>query len=122
MHADMACEPTIRNDIRARPDGTIGINLMHAISLIVVLALLALQTRVDLGADADALALLDQRHFGPDPHRFPDDFVAAAEGEVLGAPAAGDGVHVGAADAAGFDLHVDIVVFEWLGFELEKGC
>lgn len=41
--------------------------------------------------------------------------VTDAEGEVLLAPAAGDGVKVAAADAAGFDLDVDIVVFEWLG-------
>lgn len=41
-----------------------------------------------------------------------------AEGEVLLAPAAGDGVKVAAADAAGFDLDVDIVVFEWLGLVL----
>lgn len=38
-----------------------------------------------------------------------------AEGEVLLAPAAGDGVKVAATDAAGFDFNVDIVVFEWLG-------
>lgn len=41
-----------------------------------------------------------------------------AEGEVLLAPAAGDSVQVAAADSAGFNLDVDIVVFEWLGLVL----
>ena len=42
-----------------------------------------------------------------------------AEGEFLVAPAAGDGVHIGGADAAGLDLNLDVVILEWFGYDLE---
>jgi hypothetical protein len=47
--------------------------------------------------------------------------VTDAEGEFLVAPAAGDGVHIGGADAAGLDLNLDVVILEWFGYDLEAG-
>lgn len=93
---------------------------MRAIVLIVALALRALEARPDLRSDADAVADLDRLDGGPDFHGLADDLVADADGRGRVAPAARDGVHVGAADAAALDLDVDIVVTKLLGLELWK--
>lgn len=45
--------------------------------------------------------------------------MADAEGEVLAAPAAADGVNIRATDTAGDDLDLDIVILKGLGDDLE---
>jgi hypothetical protein len=121
VRADVAGVAALGDDAGLGPDGAVGIELVDAVGLVIVLALLALQAGVELGADADALARLDQSDLGPDAQGLANDLVADAEGEALAAPAAADGVDIGAADAAGLDLDLDIVVLEGLGRDLEGG-
>jgi hypothetical protein len=78
----------------------------------------ARQVGVDLGAAADAVADLDVLDRGADAHGAPDDLVADDERHRLLAPAARDGVHVGAAHAACVDGDVDVVGAEGLEREL----
>lgn len=59
----------------------------------------------------DVLADLD----GPS-----NDFVANAEGKRNLAPAAGDGVHIGAADTTRVNRNVYVAVLEWLELELKR--
>jgi hypothetical protein len=111
----------LRDDARLGPYRAVCIHLVHAVGLVVVFTLFAFEARVELGAEAHTLAGLHQRDLGPDTQSFANDLVTDAEGEVLVAPAAGDGVHVGGADAAGLDLNLDVVILERFGYDLEAG-
>ena len=91
---------------------------MRAIVLILCSAQLTLHARPDLGADADAIALLDVLDGLSDLDGLANHFVADAERALEFTPAAGDGVDVGAANAAALDLDIDVVVLERLGLEL----
>ena len=66
MRANMARIPALSHDFRLGPDGTISINLMPAIRLIVLLALRAVETGVDLCSDSDSFSDFDERYFGAD--------------------------------------------------------
>src|SRR4051812_44777115 len=74
---NMASITTLANNSRVRPHSTIGIQLMLAISLVIILALSALQTRVGLGADTDTLAFFDECYFRADAHCRSYDFYSA---------------------------------------------
>ena len=91
---------------------------MRAVVLIVILANLALQASPDLSTHANAVADLDSLNLGADFDGVADDLVANTDGKWCLAPASVDGVHIATADAAAFDLDVDIVVAELLGGEL----
>lgn len=91
---------------------------MRTIVLVVALALRALETGPDLGADTDTIALLDVLDGLADLDRLPDNLVAYADRGMGLAPAAGDGVDIGTADAAALNLDVDVVVAKDLGLEL----
>ena len=121
MCSHMAAVPALRDNSGIGPYCAICIHLMHAVGLIVVLALFALEAGIQLRTEAHALAGFHQRDFGPDSQGLANDLVADGQREVLVAPAAADGVHIGAADPAGLDLDLDIIVFEWLGRDLERG-
>jgi hypothetical protein len=88
------------------------------IVLVLGLAEVALQTRLDLSADADAVTLSDAADVLAHADCAADNLVADAEGALEIAPAARHGVHIGAAHAAGIDFDVDIVVLKGLGLEL----
>lgn len=88
---------------------TVGINLVLAVRLIVVLALLALQARVHLSTDTDALADLGHGDLLANLEDLANDLVADSERVRAASPVAGDGVHVAGADTAALDLDVDIV-------------
>ena len=120
MCSHMTGVPSLRDNSGVGPYGTVRILLMHTVRLIVVLALLALQAGVQLGAEAYALPRLDQRHLGTDTQSLANDLVANRQREVLVSPTAADGVHVGTADAAGLDLDLDVEIFEGLGDDLEE--
>ena len=121
VRADVARIPSLGYDPRIGPYGTISIDLMAAIRLVIVPALLAIQAGVDLSADTDSGTRFDQGDSGPNADGFADDLVTAAKGPVLGSPSPRQGVDVRAADAAGLDLDVDVEVFKWFGGELRRG-
>ena len=88
------------------------------IVLVLGLAEVALQTRLDLSADADAITLSDAADVLAHADCAADNLVADAEGSLEIAPAARHGVHIGAAHAAGINFDVDIVILKGLGLEL----
>ena len=90
---------------------------MRAIVLVGIFAVGALEASPDLCADADTITLLDGLDVLADPDGLANDFVAYAERTLELAPAASDGVHVGAADAAALDLDVDVGPGKGLGLE-----
>lgn len=72
--ADVRGVATLRNDAGALPERTVGVALVHAVGLVVVLALAAVEARVGLCADADARALLDEGDLGADADGCAYDF------------------------------------------------
>lgn len=91
---------------------TPGINLVSAVGLVVVLALLALQAAVDLSTNTDALANLGEGNLGTNTDDLADDLVADSEGVRAVTPIAVDLVHVAGADTAAFNLDIDILLVE----------
>ena len=85
-----------------------------------LLALCAIETAPDLRAHANTVAFLHRGDLGAGLEDFADDFVADHERRFDVAPAAGDGVQIAAADAAGLDADVDVVFIKFLGFILER--
>lgn len=120
MRTNMARIPSLAYDPSIRPNSAIGINLVPAISLIVLLTLLTVKTRVYLRPNSHSFPNFDERYFGTNFESFADDLVAYAKREVLGSPAAGDGVDITTANTAGVDLDVDIVVAKRLWGELSS--
>lgn len=92
-------------------------DLVRAIVLIVALALLALETGPDLGADTDTVALLDGLDGLADLDGLAYDLVSHTDGQGCATPTTVDGVDIGAADTAALDLDVDVVVAEDFGLE-----
>lgn len=76
VHADVGRIATLQNDVRAGPLGAIGVYLVAAVRLVVVVALLAVEAGVHLGADADAVAFLDEVDLGAGLDYPADDFFA----------------------------------------------
>ena len=83
------------------------------------LAVVTCKICANLGAYTGPVANLEVLDLGADLDDFADDLMAYAEreGNVV-APAAGDGVDIGRADTAGIDGDVDVVVFEFLKWQL----
>lgn len=90
--------------------GAVGIDLMLTVRLIVVLALSAGQARVNLGADADAVADLGEGDLWANLEDLADDLMANSEWVGALAPVSRDGVLVRGANAASLDLNIDIIV------------
>lgn len=67
MSSHMTRITTLRNDSRIRPHSTISIQLMPAVSLIILLTLSALKTAVTLRANTDSLARLNKGDLGTNP-------------------------------------------------------
>jgi hypothetical protein len=65
---------SLAHDSRIGPHGTVSIELMHTVRLIVILALLALQTRVTLRANTDSLSRLDECDFRSNTERCSNNF------------------------------------------------
>lgn len=64
----------LRDDARVGPDGAVRVKLLEAVGLVVVAALAAVEAGPALGANADALAGLDEGDFGADAKCGADDF------------------------------------------------
>lgn len=94
---------------------------MRTIILLICLTDAALQTSLDLRTHTNAITHFHGRDLGANFHRFANHLVAHADREGALAPAAADGVDIGATDAAGVNLNVYIIVFEGFGFELRVG-
>lgn len=105
-------------DGAVRVRGAVSVYHLGAVVLVIAPALFAFEARLDLGTNADAVANFDGADFGPDLDSLANDFVANADRQRDFAPAAVDAVHVGATDATAFDGDVNVMVFEWFGFEL----
>lgn len=85
-----------------------------AVVLVVLLARCTLSTRVALGTDSDQISDLVARVLsGTDTS--PDDLVTDNGGVLARAPARSQDVDVTAADSAGRDLDIDVIVFERSG-------
>lgn len=75
--------------------GTVGIDHVGAVVLVVALAVVAGQVGADLGADANTIANLDAGGAAiADLEDLADDLVADAERERGIAPPTSDGVHI----------------------------
>jgi len=73
--AHMRRVAALRDDARVGPHGAVRVKLLTAVGLVVVAALAAVKAGPALGADADALAGLDEGHFGADAERGADNFL-----------------------------------------------
>lgn len=65
---------SLGDDATVGPLGTVGIQLMATVCLIIVLALAAVETGVGLRSYTNALSRLYQGDFGTNPQRFPNNF------------------------------------------------
>ncbi len=74
MGAHMRAVSALGDDTRLGPLRAIGVELVAAVSFVVVVALAAVEAGVGLGADADALAGLDESDFWADAESCADDF------------------------------------------------
>jgi hypothetical protein len=64
MSPNMCRISSLAHNSGIRPHGTISIELMHTVRLVILFALLALQTRVALRANSDSLSRFYERNFG----------------------------------------------------------
>lgn len=78
MHTNMARVPALRYNPSAGPYSAVRIDLVAAIRLVVIIALIAVETRVNLSAHTDSRTSLDKRYFWTNSESNPDDFMAAA--------------------------------------------
>jgi hypothetical protein len=90
-----------------------------AIVLIIALALRALQTSPNLCTDADSVSNLASGNSIADLDGLSDNFMANTDGQWHFTPTSIDAVDIRTADTTAFDLDVDIVFTELLGFELK---
>jgi hypothetical protein len=136
---------SLAHDSRIRPHGTVSIELVHTIRLIVILALLALQTRVALRANTDSLSRLDECDFRSNAECCSNDlcfsyqlptlalpFLPSIENEaperrrtmpntqreMLLPPPSRNSMQITRANPTSLDLDIDVVVTERLGLEL----
>ena len=93
---------------------------MRAIVLVIGFADFALEAGLDLGTNTNAIADFTGGHFIASLDHFTNDFMAHAYWQRAFAPTTVNGMDVGAADTACFDLDVNVAVFEGLWFELGR--
>lgn len=74
VRAYMAGVASLGDNSSVRPLGTVCVELVGTVGLVVVLALAAVETGVGLRAHADALPGLDERYFRADAESCTDDF------------------------------------------------
>lgn len=91
---------------------------MRTVVLVGALALGTFQARPYLCADTHTVAYFDDGHVLANLDSLSDNLVAYAKGTLVIAPAARDGVHIGAAYTASLDLNINIPVAKGLGLQL----
>jgi len=94
--------------------GTVCVDHLRAVVLLVTLAVDALSAGTDLSTDTDSLALLELGDLVTNSEDLANDFVSNTERKRSVAPSTSDAVHVGAANTAGIDRDIDIVLLEGL--------
>jgi hypothetical protein len=102
--------------------GTICVDLVGAVVLLVGLAVVASQVGANLRANTNTVADLHLGDLGANLDNLANDLVSYAEGQrdIL-SPSSSDGVDVGSADTAGINGNVDIIILELLERKLETG-
>jgi hypothetical protein len=82
--------------------GAVCVDLVGAVVLLVVLALVAGEVGTNLGTDSGAVANLNAGYLVADLYDFSNDLVSYAKRKWnLLSPSTGDGVNVGSANTAG---------------------
>jgi hypothetical protein len=101
--------------------GTVCVDLVGAVVLLVVLALVAGKIGANLSTDTSAVSNLDAGDLVTDLDNLADNLVSYAERKrKLLSPSSGNGVDVRSADTAGVNSNVDIVLLEFLERKLIK--
>ena len=90
---------------------------LRTIVLVCIIARPASHAASNLRPYANTISNLDVLHVFSNAYCFADDLVSDDEGKLGVAPALGEGVDVGAADAAVRNGNFDVVVFKRLGLE-----
>jgi hypothetical protein len=100
--------------------GSVGVNLVGAVVLLVVLALVAGQVGTNLSTNTSAISNLDASDLVANLDDLSDNLVSYAERkrDVL-SPSTGDGVNIGGANTAGVDRNVNVVLLELLERKLD---
>ena len=96
----------------------VGVDGVGAVVLVSIFTGATGEAAASLRADTYDVADFDVRDVVSNAGNISDDLVADDEGKLRLAPALGESVHVGAADAAVGDGDLDVVGFERLGLEV----
>jgi len=105
--------------IQPRHPGTLT-NHVRAVVLIVRLALGTVHARLYLSTDTNSVSWLDSLDLWPNTQNLTDDLVTHADGrDGQIAPASSNCVNIRAANATTFAFDIDIIIFEYLGGELQ---
>ena len=88
---------------------------LRAVSLVSVLALLALQAGTNLRTNTDSLSGLDESDILPYPQDLANNLVANTNGIIGSSPSRPNHMNIRLANTTGFDLNVDIVGLKGLG-------
>jgi len=94
--------------------GTVCVDHLRAVVLLVTLAVDALSAGTDLSTNTDSLALLELGNLVTDSEDLADNLVSDTERERSVAPSTSNGVNVRSANSAGIDRDIDIVLLEGL--------
>jgi hypothetical protein len=94
---------------------TPSVDLVSAVGLVVVLALLALQAAVDLSTNTDTLSNLGEGDLGANLDDLADNLVTDGERVRAVTPVTVDLVHVTGADTAALNLDINVLLVEGTG-------
>jgi hypothetical protein len=117
MHSAVGRVTTLGLETSIEVISAIGVDLVLAVGLIVVLALMALKTRPNLGTSTDTVADLSESDLITNTENLANNLVAYGERIRAAAPVTADGVAIAGADTAALDLDVDIVLAKGTGLK-----
>lgn len=117
MHSAVRRVTTLGLETSIEVISAIGVDLVLTVGLIVILALMALKTRPDLGTSTDTVADLSESDLVTNTENLANNLVAYGERIRATAPVAADGVTVTGADTTALDLDVDIVLAKGTGLK-----
>lgn len=95
--------------------GTVCVDLVGAVVLLVILAVVAGEVGADLGSNTNTVSDLDLGNLAANLDGLADDLVSNTEGKGnIFSPSSSYGVDIGSADTAGVDGDINIVFLERL--------